>query len=91
MGQENSQPVAECDARTVADPRLYLRGGGGRGGHPDPGIRGDPVLVWSKNRGGVDPPGPSSGSATEECLRYNDRELFRNSQYSLCIQFYQGC
>ena len=77
MGQENSQPVAECDARTVADP--------------DPEIRGDPVLVWSKNRGGVDPPGPSSGSATEECLRYNDRELFRNSQYSLCIQFYQGC
>ena len=90
MGQENSQPVAECDARTVADPGLYIRGGEG-GGHPDPEIRGDPVLVWSKNRGGVDPPGPSSGSATEECPRYNDRELFRNSQYSLCIQFYQGC
>ena len=88
MGQENSQPVAECDARTVADPGLYIRGGGG---HPDPEIRGDPVLLWSKNRGGVDPPGPSSGSATEECLRYNDRELFRNSQYSLYIQFYQGC
>ena len=32
MGQENSQPVAECDARTVADPGLYLRGGGGGGG-----------------------------------------------------------
>ena len=88
MGQENSQPVAECDARTVADPGLYLRGGGG---HSGPEIRGDPVLVWSKNRGGVDPPGPSSGSATEECPRYNDRELFRNSQYSLCIKFYQGC
>ena len=87
MGQENSQQVAECDARTVADPGLYIGGGG----HPDPEIRGDPVLVWSKNRGGVDPSGPSSGSATEECLRYNDRELFRNSQYSLCIQFYQGC
>ena len=56
MGQENSQPVAECDARTVADPDLYIRGGGG--GHPDPEIRGDPVLVWSKNRGGVDPRAP---------------------------------
>ena len=41
MGQENSQPVAECDARTVADPGLYIGGGGG--GHPDPEIRGDPV------------------------------------------------
>ena len=57
MGQENNQPVAECDVRTVADSDLYIRGGG-EGFHPDPAIRGDPVSVWSKYRGGVDPRAP---------------------------------
>ena len=46
MGQENSQPVAECDARTVADPGLYIRGGGGGGGGATrPGDKGGPGLT----------------------------------------------
>ena len=43
------------------------------GGHPDPEIRGGPsqnfvsalwASVWSNNKGGPRPPGPSPGSAT---------------------------
>ena len=50
---------------TVADPDLQIRGGGGgKGGHPDPEIRGEggwspkkffsalQASVWSKNKGG---------------------------------------
>ena len=62
MGQENSQPVADCDARTVADPDLYIRGGGG--GHPDPEIRGGGRSqfglkiegVWTPRAPPLDPP-----------------------------------
>ena len=56
----------------MADPDLQIRGsgeGGERGGgHPDPEIRGKGTLqasvVWSKNKGGSGPPGPSPGFAT---------------------------
>ena len=62
--------------RTVADPDLQIRGGGG-GGHPGPEIRGGTGLpknfFWPfrphfgrKMRGEPGPPGPSPGSATAE-------------------------
>ena len=61
----------------MGDPDLHIRWG--RGGHPDPEIRGDGAVskkifsalwasVWSKNKGGPGPPGPSPGSATAKCL-----------------------
>ena len=58
---------------TVADPDLQMKGGGGGGGHPDPEIRGAVskkyisafrASVWSKDRGGAGPHGPSPGSVT---------------------------
>ena len=59
---------------SVADPDLHMGQGGN--GHLDPDMRGGgPVSkkhvsalqasVWSKNKGGPGPPGPSPGSATE--------------------------
>ena len=44
-----------------------IGGGGGRGGHQDPEIRGGGLKtnsVWSKNKGGHGPPGSSPGFAT---------------------------
>ena len=69
-------------------PNLEIRG---RPSHPDPYIREDggkgqppqifsalQALVWSKNKGGPGPPGPSSGSTTavEEPFQVIYRTLF---------------
>ena len=52
---------------TLSSGGTEYRGGGGRGGHQDPDIRGGGLKtnsVWSKNKGGHGPPGSSPGSAT---------------------------
>ena len=66
------------ETNAVADPDLQIRGEGH--GHPDPrpcDKRGDSVSnkmfsalwapVWSKNKEGLGPLGPSPGSATIMC------------------------
>ena len=77
MKVEQTNFVTHLIITAVLDPDLEIRLGGGGGAHPVPYIRGAVskkffsallASVWSKNRGGGGPSGPSPGSAT---VQYN--------------------
>lgn len=54
---------------SVSDPDLDIRGGGGR----SPNI----ILVWSYNKGGRGPPGPSPGSTIVSDFKLSKLVLLR--------------
>ena len=49
--------IGRCNVPALADPDLQIGGGA-----VFSALR---ATVWSKNKGGAGPPGPSSGSATD--------------------------
>ena len=50
--------IGRCNVPALADPDLQIGGGGAV-------FSAHRATVWSKNKGGAGPPGPSSGSATD--------------------------
>ena len=96
-------------ALTVADPDLQIRVGGGRSFRPwdkegaaSKRFSALRASVWSKNKGGLSPPGPFPGSATDSSLvprvlSYPSREnlgtrlhwfMIHNSQYFAPTQIF---
>ena len=83
-GDHNHMHIFISLETSVLDPDLEISGGGGGGGQTTRFLgKGGAVSrknfsVWSKNRGGAGPPGPSRGpgSATKpSCLIGNDLRL----------------
>ena len=78
----------------MADPDAEIRGGG------DPGLKKNFFSAlwasfWSKNKGGLGPPGPSPGSATESTYSdqrwYHMRSTFTSITCCTIISSFDAC